>query len=81
MMLSFIGTLEWDIKSLEKAMEVKKTNKGVQVKREIEPKLSSSPTQASRAVCTKMDSHDAYRLNFRRSTYALKDKKITYPMV
>jgi hypothetical protein len=80
-MLSFKGTLEWVIKSLEKAMEVKKTNKGVQVKREIQPKLSSSPTQATRAVNTKMDSHDAYILHFRRSTYALKDKKITYPMV
>jgi hypothetical protein len=30
MMLSFKGTLEWVIKSLEKAMEVKKTNKGVE---------------------------------------------------
>lgn len=81
MILSFLGILERVMKSLEKGIEVKNTSKDIQIKREVRPKLSSSPTRPVGVSHTKKDTRDAYRLHFRRFTYAQKDKKITYPMV
>ena len=60
------------IKSLEKIMEAKETSKGVQVKKEVQAKLTSSLAWTLGASCTKLDAHDAYKLQFRHSTHTQK---------
>jgi len=52
------------IKILEKVMEGKETSKGVQVKKEVQAKLTSSLAWTLGASCTKLDAHDAYKLQF-----------------
>jgi hypothetical protein len=41
---------------------------------------SSSPTQSPGPPCIQIDVQMAYNLRFGRSTYARKDKEITFPM-
>jgi hypothetical protein len=48
------------MKSLEKGIEVKRTSKGIQVMREVQPKLSSRPARCPGAVHTKMDAREVY---------------------
>jgi hypothetical protein len=42
--------------------------------------LSLSPIQSPRPLHIQIDVQIAYDLRFRRSTYAQKDKEITFPM-
>jgi hypothetical protein len=42
--------------------------------------LSSSPTRSPGPHRIQIDVQIVYDLRFRRSTYALKDKEITFPM-
>ena len=57
------------MKSLEKGMEAKETSQGVHVKREVHPKLSSSPTRPAGVARTKTDTQDIQMpLYFQRST-------------
>jgi hypothetical protein len=42
--------------------------------------LSSSPTRSPGSRCIQIDVQIAYFLYFGRSTYARKDKQITFPM-
>jgi hypothetical protein len=41
---------------------------------------SSSPTRSPGPPCIQIDVQIAYNLRFGRSTYARKDKEITFPM-
>jgi hypothetical protein len=43
--------------------------------------LSSSPTHSTGPPCIQIDVQIAYDLRFGRSTYARKDKEITFPMI
>ena len=69
---SFLETLERVMNCLEKDIEVRKTSKGVQFKRDVQPKLSLSPARAraTGAVYAETETQVTYGLCIQRSKQA-----------
>ena len=65
---------------MENTLEAHKASKYVQVKLEAQSKSGSVPSRIPGPVRTKTDAQDAYGVRWRRSLYAWKAKKITFPM-
>ncbi|WVZ87856.1 hypothetical protein U9M48_034431, partial [Paspalum notatum var. saurae] len=74
------GTLERIRKGLDTSKESERNKEDVQVKLEAQSKSSSSLPRPAGPFDTKTETQDAYGLRFRRSTYAWKDKNISFPM-
>ncbi|WVZ58317.1 hypothetical protein U9M48_008598 [Paspalum notatum var. saurae] len=67
-------------KGLDTSKESERNKEDVQVKLEAQSKSSSSLPRPAGPFDTKTETQDAYGLRFRRSTYAWKDKNISFPM-
>ncbi|WVZ70565.1 hypothetical protein U9M48_019224 [Paspalum notatum var. saurae] len=67
-------------KGLDTSKESERNKEDVQVKLEAQSKSSSSLPRPAGPFDTKTETQDAYGLHFRRSTYAWKDKNISFPM-
>jgi hypothetical protein len=69
----------WDIKKVLESQG--NTHNMVEVQANSESRsLTSSPTRSTGPPSLEIDIHDASDLRFGLSTYAWKDKEITFPM-
>jgi hypothetical protein len=76
----YLGTLERVRKDLGTSKEPERSEEGVRVKLEAQPKSSSSLPRPAGPFDAKTGAQDVYGLRFRRTTYAWKANFIIFPM-